>query len=159
MISKFSKNFPLLNKCYYIQSCYLSGTTVNCCTVDNCQNGSVVFMMRFEGVCPENNTYYVQYSRFLPLIQPIYLNGLANRTGLKTVNAEFNDGAIFNIKFIDTTFKIGRANIVTPLLSGDFCIIEMNLYQDFYTNDPNATLPVCKEGDDADKNTEVSYGF
>lgn len=134
-MSKNCRKFPLLNHCYYIQSCVIDPNINNCENICNI-NGSIIAFLSFDCADKQTDTYYVYYYLITHVNPPININGVANRVDGddKNINCIFNDGTVFNIKFSSDKYDLGKIQIISPIITGDFCVIKSDLYSQFYTN-------------------------
>jgi hypothetical protein len=86
------------------------------------------------GADVQTKTYYTQYYFVSSTQPPSPINGVGSKVVANQYECLFNDGATFNIRFVDSKLNIGRISIVTPAVAGEFCILDTALYNDFYSN-------------------------
>ena len=129
-----SNNYILLNQCFYIQTCYCETTNeTNCCDAVSCVKGSILFVFNCTGKDTYTDTYYVNYYVVNNTDPPNPISGLANKILNNHYEAVFNDQSVFRIYFSNNELNIGQINIVTPTIVGNFCIINIDLYNSFYS--------------------------
>ncbi|NDE14265.1 hypothetical protein EBZ80_04970 [bacterium] len=121
-----TKSYPLLNQCFYIQTC---GTAV--CT-EACPDGTFYYLLTFNGVSVPTDTYSTAYSTIGTTAPPVTVPGVANKVTDLTYNAVFDDGSVMDLTFSDSSLTLGRASITTPTLVGEYCLISTSLYAQFY---------------------------
>lgn len=118
----------LLYRCFYIQSCNL-----NEC-LNTFVNSSIIAYLSFTGIDECTDTYYVSYYFINPVIPPDPIPGVANKINgtNKNIQCLFNDGSVCNIKFSTDKYDIGTINMLTPKITGSFCIVSYALYTTLY---------------------------
>jgi len=118
----------LLNRCFYIQSC----------NITECENtfvnSSIIAYLSFTGIDECTDTYYVSYYFINPVIPPYPIPGVANKINgtNKNIQCLFNDGSVFTINFSTDKYDIGTINMLTPKVTGFFCIVGTSLYTTLY---------------------------
>jgi hypothetical protein len=126
--------YPLLKHCFYVQTCTINSTGQNCCDTDCCVTGSILIVLSFVGVDFYTDTYYVNYYYVSSTQPPNPIPGVCQKILNNNYECTFNDQSVFQIRFSTPELNIGRIAINTSLIVGDFCILDVELYNSFYSN-------------------------
>jgi len=126
--------YPLLKRCFYIQTCTISSNGTNCCDTDCWVTGSILIVLSFVGVDKYTDTYYVNYYFVSSTQAPNPIPGVCQKILNNNYECTFNDQSVFQIRFSNSDLNIGRAAINTSSIVGDFCILDVQLYNSFYSN-------------------------
>jgi len=126
--------YPLLKHCFYVQTCTINSTGQNCCDTDCCVTGSILIVLSFVGVDFYTDTYYVNYYYVSSTQPPNPIPGVCQKILNNNYECTFNDQSVFQIRFSNPELNIGRIGVNTSLIVGDFCILDVELYNSFYSN-------------------------
>jgi hypothetical protein len=96
--------------------------------------GSILIVLSFVGVDFYTDTYYVNYYYVSSTQPPNPIPGVCQKILNNNYECTFNDQSVFQIRFSTPELNIGRIAINTSLIVGDFCILDVELYNSFYSN-------------------------
>jgi hypothetical protein len=120
-----NKKCILLNQCFYITSCGINQNV-------DCNDSTILYVLSFNQYSRITDSYYINYYPVILNVPPTPISGICNKIINNQFICAFNDNSQFILKFSDQKLTIGRCDIVTPNLVGNYCIINIKLYCAFY---------------------------